>query len=154
MKTRPVADPANKKPYVVHEPEKAIQKRILDWLGRTGLLHWRQNSGWAFAGKRMIRLGPEGLPDVIVIIGPHGKFLGLEIKSATGQLRPSQEEFCEKATKAGAMYRVVRSLEQAQDAVAQALGEEQWSALRPSLVVPPRTPRKRPTRSRRLKPAG
>lgn len=141
-----------RKPRIV--PEKDIQKDILGWLARTGLVHWRQNSGFAFAGPRRIVLGPEGLPDIIVIIGPSGRFLGLEVKSATGKLRPAQEEFCAKATAAGALYRVVRTLEQAQDAVAHALGEEQWNALRPSLVVPLRTPSPKRSRSRRLKPAG
>ena len=104
------------------EPEKVIQKRILDWLKGTGLVHWRQNSGWAMMGPRMIRLGPEGLPDVIVIVPPGGQFLGLEIKNNKGRLRPSQVEFAEKLTNAGGIYRVVRSLEQAQNAVAEALG--------------------------------
>lgn len=74
-------------------------------------------------GPRMIRLGPEGLPDVIVIIPPTGQFLGLEIKNAKGRLRPSQIAFAQKVTNAGGIYRVVRSLEQAQNAVAEALGQ-------------------------------
>lgn len=104
------------------EPEKDIQRRILDWLETTNLVHWRQNSGWAFMGTRMVRLGPEGLPDVIVIVPPTGQFLGLEVKSARGKLRPSQIEFAKKVTNAGAVYRIVRSLEQAQNAVAEAMG--------------------------------
>lgn len=76
----------------------------------------------------MIRLGPEGLPDVIVIIPPNGMFLGLEIKSAKGKLRPSQIEFAKKVTNAGGIYRVVRSLEQAQNAVAEGLGHAKQAA--------------------------
>jgi hypothetical protein len=75
----------------------------------------------------MIRLGPEGLPDIIVIIPPTGTFLGLEVKNEKGKLRPSQIEFAQKVTNAGAIYRVVRSLEQAKNAVAEALGHAKSS---------------------------
>lgn len=91
-------------------------------------------------GPRMIRLGPEGLPDVIVIIPPNGKFLGLEVKNAKGKLRESQVRFAEKITNVGGVYRVVRSLEQAQDAVAQALGDEEWMRMHSSLLAKKNTP--------------
>lgn len=110
-------------------PEKVIQKQILDWLKETHLLYWRQNSGVVFAGNRMVRLGEEGLPDIIVVIPPGGRVLGLEVKSAKGALRPGQKEFRDRLLERGGLYSVVRSLESAMDAVAAALGEEQWRRL-------------------------
>lgn len=105
------------------EPEKYIQRRILDWLRDTGLLHWRQNSGTVMAGYRRILLGEEGLPDIIVIVPPTGRVLGLEVKSANGSLRPAQKVMRDKMAAAGAIYRVVKSLQQAMEAVAEALGD-------------------------------
>lgn len=105
------------------EPEKVIQKRILTWLGTTGLLYWRANSGWACVGPRMIRLGPDGMPDIVVVIPPSGRFVGLEVKTEDGTLRASQEAFAAKLTKAGGKYYVVRSLAAAKDAVAGEVGQ-------------------------------
>lgn len=109
--------------YAKKGSEKWIQKKITDWLKTApGIIYWRQNSGWANMGNRMIRLGDAGLPDIIVILKPYGSVLGLEVKSEKGHLRPKQREFAERLTNAGGIYRVVRSLEQAQDAVAEGIG--------------------------------
>ncbi len=105
-------------------PEKVIQRQILDWLKHTGINHWRQNSGTVFAGHRMIRLGEEGLPDIVCIVPPNGRFLGLEVKSAKGKLRPAQKEFMERIRSCGGYYVVVRTLQQAMEAVAMSMGEE------------------------------
>lgn len=110
-------------------PEKYIQKQILDWLKETHLLHWRQNSGVVFAGGRRILLGEEGLPDIVVIVPPSGRLLGLEVKSANGKLRPSQKLLAERIRATGGFYRVVRTLLQAMDAVAETVGEEVWKSL-------------------------
>lgn len=105
------------------EPEKFIQKRILDWLTETGLLHWRQQSGMIMVGRRAVRMGVEGLPDIVVVVPPNGRLLGLEVKSANGSLRPAQKVIRDKMTSVGAVYRVVRSLQEAMAAVAAVLGE-------------------------------
>lgn len=110
-------------------PEKFTQSLILDWLKESGLLFWRQNSGVVFAGNRMVRLGEKGLPDIVVVLPPSGRILGLEVKSAKGSLRPDQKEFRDRVLETGGYYRVVRSLEQAMDAVAESLGAEQWKSL-------------------------
>ncbi len=118
-----------KKPKLLKDgsvPEKVTQKQILDWLKETHLLHWRQNSGVVFAGNRMVRLGEAGLPDIVVIIPPNGRVLGLEVKSAKGQLRPDQKLFRDKILAAGGYFRVVRTLVQAKDAVAEVLGDQTW----------------------------
>ncbi len=110
-------------------PEKVIQYQILRWLENTDLLHWRANSGVVFVHGRRISLGPDGISDVVIVVPPTGRFLGLEIKSAKGCLRPVQRAFQGRVEAMGAHYRVVRSLKEAQDAVAEIVGEEKWKQL-------------------------
>lgn len=104
-------------------PEKVIQKQILDWLRDTGLLHWRANSGVLFYHGRRIFLGPDGMPDIVVIAPPTGRFVGLEVKSANGRLRKDQVVFAKSMTDSGALFFVVRSLNDAKAATAQAMGK-------------------------------
>lgn len=97
------------------KPEKVIQREILKWLEKTNILHWRQNSGALFVGTpgkggRLVTLGTAGLPDIILVVPPGGRFVGLEVKSAIGSLRPAQKEFQKKLESAGGSYHVVRSL--------------------------------------------
>lgn len=110
-------------------PEKVIQRQILDWLKQTGLLHWRQNSGTVMFGYRKILLGMEGLPDILIVVPPLGRVLGLEVKSAKGTLRPAQKAFRASLEAVGGHYRVVRTLKESMDAVAGVLGEELWKQL-------------------------
>ncbi len=70
-------------------------------------------------------MGEAGLPDIVCVIPPNGRFLGLEVKSANGKLRPAQKEFMESIRSCGGYYVVVRTLQGAMEAVAKALGEEQ-----------------------------
>ena len=113
-------------------PEKTIQAQILGWLNEVGLLHWRQNSGTVFFGGRTIHLGPDGLPDIVVVVPPGGRILGLEVKSSKGRQRPTQAAWQIECEAVGGYYRIVRSLEQAMDAVAAVLGEENWKLLQQS----------------------
>ncbi len=105
-------------------PEKVIQRQILDWLKGTGLLFYRQNSGVLNLYGRKINLGPEGAPDIVVIVGPRGRFLGLEVKSARGVLRPGQRLFKSKLEATGGIFKVVRTLQEAMSSVASVIGSE------------------------------
>lgn len=98
----------------------------MDWLKTTGLVYWRQNSGFVpvRGGKGRIRLGASGLPDICVVCAPTGRFLGLEVKTAYGKIRPSQLEFAEKSQNAGAHYFIVRSLADARTVVEKVLALE------------------------------
>lgn len=106
--------------------EKTIQRSILKWLSTTGLLHWRQNAGVLFVGPRRVTLGLAGLPDIILIVPPTGRFVGLEVKSKTGKMREAQIEFMQRLKGAGGGYHVVRSLDDAKNAVALELGRSLW----------------------------
>lgn len=111
-------------------PEKYIQAQILAWLESAGLLHWRANSGFVHVHGRRISLGPEGISDVVVIIPPTGRFLGLEIKSEHGKVRPVQKLFKARVEAVGGYYKIVRTLAQAMDAVASAVGQEVWETIK------------------------
>lgn len=100
--------------------EKFIQRDILKWLEFTGILHWRQNSGALTVGRRLVRMGPNGAPDIVVVVPPSGRFLGLEVKSHKGRLRPAQKAFKADLERSGGIYRVVRSIWEAWTAVKEA----------------------------------
>lgn len=102
-------------------PESVIQGEILNWLETTGLLYWRQNAGYTFAAGRRIYLGPDGISDIVVVLPPNGRFVGLEVKSANGSIRPDQKLFANKIQKSGGAYHIVRTLEQAKAAVLKEL---------------------------------
>ncbi len=108
--------------------ESVIQADILKWLRSTGLMHWRANSGSLFLRGRHINLGPLGCADISVIIPSLGRFVGLEVKSAKGKVRPEQVAYAAGLTAQGGLYFIVRSVQDAKDAIAQALGEEQWKS--------------------------
>ena len=108
--------------------ESVIQAAILKWLKSTGLMHWRANSGSLFLKGRHINLGPIGCADISIVVPPLGRFVGLEVKSANGRIRKDQVTYADGLTKQGGLYFIVRSVRDAKDAIAQALGEERWKS--------------------------
>lgn len=97
--------------------EAALLKAASQYLAlaaaRTGLVWWRANSGGlALPNGRRVIGSPAGTPDLLVVLPPSGRLLGLELKSPTGRQRPSQRAWQESAEKAGAGYAIVRSLEE------------------------------------------
>jgi hypothetical protein len=108
--------------------ESVIQADILRWLKSTGLMFWRSNSGSLFLRGRHINLGPLGCADISLVVPPSGRFVGLEVKSAKGKVRKDQITYAEGLTKQGGAYFIVRSVQDAKDAVAQVIGEERWTS--------------------------
>ena len=77
---------------------------------------WRVNTGAArMATGRVVRFGLKGTADILGLTST-GRFLAIEVKSATGRLRPEQQAFGEMVRRFNGLYLVVRS---AEDAVAQ-----------------------------------
>jgi hypothetical protein len=97
--------------------ELQLQSAILVALEQLGIWAMRVNSGMARRGGGMIHLAEVGTPDIL-LIGP-GPVAGawLEVKTATGKLRPEQLEWQQRATRHGVRFAVVRSVEQACRAV-------------------------------------
>ena len=92
-----------------NKPEAAALHEVLKALRAHPLVAWaeRQNSGAAKVGGRFIRFGWPGCPDVLGQL-KDGRFLGCEVKSATGRLRPEQAVFLERIRGAGGVGFVAR----------------------------------------------
>lgn len=54
-----------------------------------------------------------GSSDLIGIVSPHGRFLALEVKSATGKPTPQQLAFLQMVNDMGGIGRLVRSVDEA-----------------------------------------
>jgi hypothetical protein len=99
--------------------EKDIQSTICDYLAARRYFFWRQNTsptvqksadGWQF--RRMAKHAMRGVPDIILV---HvGKPYFLEVKRPGTKQSPDQIEFQRRAEAAGALYSVVRSIEDVQ----------------------------------------
>lgn len=94
--------------------EHEVQSAILEYLALHRIWHRRLNTGTmagAHKGKRwFVRFGKKGDPDIIAYRYPH--LIAIEVKGATGQLRPEQEEFRRDfEARAGCTYIVARRLE-------------------------------------------
>lgn len=90
------------------ETESDIQRDILAMLKDHGVFHWRQNSGVAFVHGRKMTLGPQGIPDILMVRAG-GRLVGIEVKSATGKLRNDQKLWALKAYRVGVDVYLVRS---------------------------------------------
>lgn len=94
--------------------ETQIQKDIIEYLeelqyNKKKCYVIRVNSGYAIMAGRVIKLAPEGTPDIIVCY--KGKFIGLEVKSSTGKQRVKQKEAQDFIESAKGQYYIVRSLQ-------------------------------------------
>lgn len=96
------------------QSEAQLMRQCLAWLRHNKVFHVRQNAGGGrvpWGGKmRPLQGNPEGTPDLFV--AGNGVALWVELKSATGKLRPAQRAWAEAAEAAGLCVVVVRSLDQ------------------------------------------
>ena len=96
--------------------ERAIQRQILvalskEFHGRG--MFWQNDTGAAKSmdGKRVIRFGCPGSPDILGCLD--GRWIGIEVKTATGKQRDTQRNFQRAIEACGGLYAVARSAEQA-----------------------------------------
>jgi hypothetical protein len=95
--------------------ESEIQDRIRLALGAVlDLVLFRNNSGVAKIGDRMVRFGVGGKGGADLIGIYRGRFVAVEIKSATGRQSPEQKRFEQLVERKGGVYVVLRSVEDAQ----------------------------------------
>lgn len=62
-----------------------------------------------------------GAADLVAIVKPRGRWLALEVKSARGRVRPEQERFLAMIRDMGGVGQVVRSVADAEAALAEAM---------------------------------
>ena len=58
-----------------------------------------------------MRFNTPGTPDVLVVLPPAGRLVGIELKSPAGRISPAQRAVHETLRAAGAVALVVRSIE-------------------------------------------
>lgn len=91
-------------------PEAAALVEVL----RTVRAHWavawaqRMNSGATRIGRRFVRFGWPGCPDVLGQLRD-GRLLGIEVKGPRGRLRPEQAVFLDQVRAAGGVGFVARN---------------------------------------------
>ena len=107
--------------------EQALMRRIMLAIGSLPDLYlWRNSPGKAevwdpqTGAPRMLSFGVVGSADLCGILLPHGRFLGLEVKTATGRVEPHQEAWLARIRSFGGFACVVRSEAQACEAIARA----------------------------------
>lgn len=107
------------------QSEAEIQYEIRLALSREpDVVLWRNTTGVATHGTRTVRYGlARGGADLIGI-GPDGRFLALEIKTATGRLSDEQSLFLALVRRRGGFAAVVTSVHEALAAVARARSGE------------------------------
>lgn len=113
-------------------PETELMHRIMLALSEAGCTVWRNNTGQAWHGTILHRAGqqvtlgsarmqPYGLcvgSSDLIGVAPDGRFLAVEVKTATGRVSKEQATFIEAVRRAGGRAGVARSVE---DALALAL---------------------------------
>lgn len=87
--------------------ETELVKACLTVLAAKRIFAWRNNSGALRVGKRFVRFGEPGSPDIIGIL-PKGRFLGVECKIKANPLSTLQEDFRAMVIAAGGCYIIVR----------------------------------------------
>jgi hypothetical protein len=89
--------------------ERNLQNLILDWLAIHRIFAWRCNTGAMRRGKRFIRFGVKGVPDILGCY--RGRMFGIEVKNDYNEQSQAQKEFEHNLTVAGGTYILARSLE-------------------------------------------
>lgn len=78
---------------------------------------WRNETGAVRKGAGMIRYGLIGSPDIIGIMGPNGKWLGIECKVGKDIQREAQKNFEEMIASRGGIYIVAYNVSDVLDRI-------------------------------------
>jgi len=97
-------------------PEAMVSSAVRGLLDAEHIFHIRTNSGTIVlegrnGKKRAMQLSPRGTADLLALV-PHAEWylpVWIEIKSATGKLRPEQESFRDDVLSRGHAFVVARS---------------------------------------------
>lgn len=77
-------------------PEAGLQKGALQLLRTVhGVYCWRNNTGSWKVGDRYVKFGLKGSSDILGVLGPHGRFLAVELKAQGEKPTPEQRVFLE-----------------------------------------------------------
>jgi len=83
----------------------------LDWLQEAGKLKYtRVNSGHFKSSGRYIKGAPAGTGDIIVEIGPNGRYMEIEVKAEDGKQSRVQRENQKRVESLGGTYIIARNI--------------------------------------------
>ena len=86
-------------------------KKILNFLFERQVFAWRNSVGAFRTEHGYYQMGKAGSPDIMAILPPLGKFLGIEIKTGKDSLRDEQIGFIKNTERMGAQVLVVKDFE-------------------------------------------
>jgi hypothetical protein len=92
------------------------------WLAERGVFEWRNNTGVARHTEtgQHVRFGIPGGSDLLVVVPPFGRFLGVETKAAKGRQSEKQKTFERAVRRAGGVYALAKTLEDVRRAFEEA----------------------------------
>jgi hypothetical protein len=93
--------------------EGDIKRDSLEALERVGAFAFRVQSGMVKVRGGWMHLSPPGTADILVIVPPLGRILGLEVKTAKGTEREAQLAWADGVRALGGAVRTVRSPQEA-----------------------------------------
>ena len=82
------------------------------WLDLKRIPAWINNTGAYKRGKGYIRYGIPGSSDILGLLPPSGRFLGVECKTGRGKPTPEQVSFLKMVNDAGGLGIVVYELDE------------------------------------------
>jgi hypothetical protein len=82
----------------------------LELLHMHGILSWKNHVGAVRMGKRFIRFGVRGLPDILLVL--HSRLIGIEVKTGAGRQSREQQIMQSRFEAAGCTYWIVRSIDE------------------------------------------
>lgn len=93
--------------------EGDIKRAMLEALEAVGAFAFRAQSGMVKVRGGYMHLAPPGTPDILVIVPPLGRLLGLEVKTAKGAEREAQLAWASGVRRLGGWVQTVRTPEEA-----------------------------------------
>lgn len=111
------------------ELEKDLQDRIRLAVSASGVLLFRNNVGLAQYRDAKVKYGlGKGSSDLVGVVGPHGRFLAIEVKRAKGgKVSPQQERWLKWVRLYGGVSGVAKSVDEAMKLVEEARKPVGWS---------------------------
>lgn len=95
--------------------------QIIAALQLVGVTAWRSQSGIVRLGKRYIHMAPTGTPDLVGYTRT-GRFVGIEVKSASGRLSKHQAQWLQDARRATCVVGMAQDPSEAVKLVLEAQG--------------------------------
>ena len=95
--------------------EGEIQREIIEYLQLMNCLVYRNNTGAKKVGGRLIRFGEPGAPDIIAIVPPRGRYVGLEVKRDKKKLSTEQRYYQQRVRELGGIYERVTSVDEVKE---------------------------------------